>query len=66
MKRPELKTCVITPNPVNSRAALTITIAVEDEDIVFGTEYSYARDSNKAEVYAGEESVLEWQLQKSE
>lgn len=58
VKRPKLKTCVITPNPVSQKTSFTIEVIVEEEEIVFQTEYSYARNSNKVETFAGEEGIL--------
>ena len=57
MNRPELKSCIITPNPTNARATLTVSIGVEDVEIIFGTDYKYAKASD-TEVYAGEDGVI--------
>ena len=55
MNKPEMQSILITPNPANARTALTVTIDVEDIEIVFSTEYYYAGNN---EIYAGEEGVI--------
>lgn len=55
MNRPELTSVSISPNPANAKAALTVTIGVDDIEIIFGTEYYYAGNN---EIYAGEEGVI--------
>lgn len=56
MNRPELKAVTFT-NPVNAKGTITVTITAEDVEIVFGTDYKYARSSG-TEVYAGEEGMI--------
>ena len=58
MNRPELQSCTLTPNPSKTRATLTVTIGVEDVEIVFGTDYKYANSSGNEEIYAGEEGII--------
>lgn len=55
MNRPELKSVLLSANPINTKKTLTITIEAEDVEIVFGTAYNYARTSSSAEIFAGEE-----------
>lgn len=55
MNRPELKSVLLSPNPVNAKATITITIEAEDVEIVFLTAYNYARSSTETEIYANEE-----------
>ncbi len=57
MNRPELKVCTISPNPVTTKATLAVTISVDDVEIIFGTDYKYARHS-ESEVYAGEDGIM--------
>lgn len=57
MNRPELKAVSISPNPVNTKATISVTIDVEDVLIVFGTDYKYARASSY-EAYAGEDGLI--------
>lgn len=58
MNRPEMKTCSITPNPVGAKATLTLSIGVEDVEIVFGTDYKYAKAAGYEENFAGEEGII--------
>ena len=58
MNRPEMNTCSITPNPAKSRATLTVSVGVEDIEIVFGTDYKYAKSSGSEEIFAGEEGII--------
>ena len=58
MNRPELKSCSITPNPVGAKATLTLAIGVDDMEIVFGTDYKYAKGAGYEEIYAGEEGII--------
>ncbi len=57
MKRIEVNSIVLSKNPVTAKEAFTITIDAQDVEIVFGTDYKYARASGY-EVYAGEEGVI--------
>lgn len=57
MNRPELQTVSITPNPANARATMTLVIGVEDREIVFSTEYRYAKSSG-TEMYTGEDGII--------
>lgn len=53
MNRPVLQSVLLSPNPINAKQTLTVTIEVEDKEIVFGTALYYAAAS--AEIYANEE-----------
>ena len=53
MNRPELKSVLLSPNPINAKQTLTVTIEAEDKEIVFGTALYYA--AANAEIYASEE-----------
>lgn len=57
MKRPELKSCVITSNPANAKESITVVLGVEDGELVFGSDEKYMRTSGY-EVYAGEEGFI--------
>ncbi len=58
MKRPVLKICTVVPRAAKTRETVRITVGVEDLELVFGTEHSYAAKSQETEVYAGEEETL--------
>lgn len=45
----------IIPNPTTAKSKLTVSIQVDDVEIVFGTEKYYA---GNGEIYAGEEGVI--------
>lgn len=53
MNRPVLQSVLLSPNPINAKQTLTLTIEAEDKEIVFGTAFYYAASS--AEIYASEE-----------
>lgn len=57
MNRPELKGVALSPNPVNAKATISVTIDAEDVVIVFGTDFKYARAAS-CEVYAGEDGLI--------
>lgn len=52
LSAPRFSTVSITPNPTNVKEKLVISVAVED--VLFSTEYKYARTKSGAEIYAGE------------
>lgn len=58
MSRPDLQTCVITPQKVNARATFTVVLGVEDVEVIPGTDYKYAGSSGSEEIYAGEEGMI--------
>lgn len=57
MKRIEVKSMTLSKNPVTVKEAFTLTVDAQDVEIVFGTDYKYARASGY-EIYAGEEGVI--------
>lgn len=56
MNRPELQSVLISPNPINAKQTLSITVIAEDVEIVFGTELHYVTESG--EIYVNEEVGL--------
>lgn len=58
MNRPELKNVSISPNPSKTKATLTVVVSVEDVEIIFGTDYQYAKASENEEIYAGEDGII--------
>lgn len=57
MKRIEVKSMTLSKNPVTVKEAFTLTVDAQDVEIVFGTDYKYAR-AYGYEIYAGEEGVI--------
>ncbi len=57
MKRLEINSMFLTPNPANTRETLTISIEAEDVEIIFGTDDKYAKTLD-TEVFAGEDGVI--------
>lgn len=57
MKRIEVLGIALSKNPVTTKETFTITVDAQDVEIVFGSDYKYARASGH-EVYAGEEGVI--------
>lgn len=57
MKRIEVNSIALSKNPVTTKEVFTITVDAQDVEIVFGTDYKYARASGY-EAYAGEEGVI--------
>lgn len=55
MNRPELKSVLLSANPINAKKTLTVTIEADDIEIVFGTAFNYVRAAASAEIFAGEE-----------
>ena len=53
MNRPVLQSVALSPNPINAKQTLTVTIEVEDKEIVFGTAFYYT--AAPAEIYGNEE-----------
>lgn len=53
MNRPVLQSVTLSPNPINAKQTLTVTIEAEDKEIVFGTALYYA--ATPVEIYANEE-----------
>ena len=58
MKRPVLKICTIAPREAKAREAVKITVGIQDLELIFGTEHSYAAGPRETEVYEGEEETL--------
>lgn len=50
MNRPEIQSAAITPNPVNQKQSIKVSVSVIDKEIVFQTVIEYAQ-----EIYAGEQ-----------
>lgn len=57
MNRPDLKAVTISPNPADARAAIAVTLDIEDKEIVFSSSYNYAKSPN-SEIYAGEDGLI--------
>lgn len=53
MNRPVLQSVVLSPNPIKTKQTLTVTIEVEDKEIVCGAAFYYA--AAPAEIYGNEE-----------
>jgi len=56
MNRPYLNALAIT-SPINAKSIITVTVTAEDKEIIFGTDYKYARAS-EYEAYAGEDGII--------
>lgn len=50
MNRPEIQSVTITPNPVNAKASLKISVQATDKVITFEKVVEYAK-----EIYAGQQ-----------
>lgn len=56
MMRPVLKT-YSAPKQANARQTFTVTLTVEDLELIYGTEDKYASAAN-TELYTGEEGII--------